>query len=165
MKRASIDRAPLLAAAIIAACALALPVRAKDTQAAVRSVTIKRDNWGTPHIYAGSVYGLYYGYGYAVAQDRLFQMEMARRTFTGRVAEVLGEKHVAFDRSIRANYTPASLQRQFDALGRSERAIFEGYAAGFNAWLREVRKDRGRLLPKQSSTSASTPRTGRRWTW
>jgi penicillin amidase len=149
MKRASIDRAPLLAAAIIAACALALPVRAKDTHAAVRSVTIKRDNWGTPHIYAGSVYGLYYGYGYAVAQDRLFQMEMARRTFTGRVAEVLGEKHVAFDRSIRANYTPASLQRQFDALGRSERAIFEGYAAGFNAWLREVRKDRVRLLPKQ----------------
>jgi acyl-homoserine lactone acylase PvdQ len=78
-------------------------------------------------------------------------MEMARRTFTGQVAEVLGEKHVAFDRSIRSNYTPASLRRQFDALGRSDRAIFEGYAAGFNAWLREVRKDRGRLLPKPSS--------------
>ena len=80
--------------------------------ASQRSVTIKRDTWGTPHIYANTVHGLFYGYGYSVAQDRLFQMEMARRTFTGQVAEVLGEKHVAFDRSIRSNYTPASLQRQ-----------------------------------------------------
>ena len=116
---------------------------------AQRTVTIKRDTWGTPHIYANTVRGLYYGYGYSVAQDRLFQMEMARRTFTGQVAEVLGEKHVAFDRSIRANYTPASLQRQYDALGKDDKAIFEGYAAGFNAWVHEVRKNPGQWMPKQ----------------
>ncbi len=43
-------------------------------------VTIKRDNYGVGHVYADTVYGLYYGYGYAVAQDRLFQMEMAKRS-------------------------------------------------------------------------------------
>lgn len=149
MKRMTRGHAPLFMAAIAAACALVLPAAARETPTALRTVTIKRDTWGVPHIYAGTVYGLYYGYGYAVAQDRLFQMEMARRSFTGRVAEVLGEKHVAFDRSIRSIYTPASLQRQYDRLGKDDRAIFEGYAAGFNAWLREVRKDRARLMPKQ----------------
>ena len=144
-------RAQMLAALMIgAAAAGAATVEAKEPAAvAQRSVTIKRDTWGTPHIYANTIYGLYYGYGYAVAQDRLFQMEMARRTFTGQVAEVLGEKHVAFDRSIRSNYTPASLQRQYDALGKDDKAIFEGYAAGFNAWVREVRKNPDQLTPKQ----------------
>ncbi len=145
MKRSLLG--PLLAVTITGA--LALPASAQQTQSTSRTVTIKRDTWGTPHVYATTVYGLYYGYGYAVAQDRLFQMEMSRRTFTGRVAEVLGEKHVAFDRSTRSNYTPASLQRQYDALGKDDRAIFDGYAAGFNAWLRAVREDRGRLMPKQ----------------
>ena len=101
----------LAAAATASSVAPAREAARPTTAAAQRSVTIKRDTWGVPHVYASTVHGLYYGYGYAVAQDRLFQMEMARRTFTGRVAEVLGEKHVAFDRSIRANYTPASLQR------------------------------------------------------
>jgi penicillin amidase len=147
MKRSVMGRASVLAAALVGA--MILPASAKETTAASRSVTIKRDSWGTPHVYASSVYGLYYGYGYAVAQDRLFQMEMARRTFTGRVAEVMGERYLAFDRSIRSNYTPASLQRQLDALRKDDRAIFEGYADGFNAWLREVRNDRARLMPKQ----------------
>ena len=43
-------------------------------------VIIKRDNYGVGHVYADTVYGVYYGYGYAVAQDRLFQMEMAKRS-------------------------------------------------------------------------------------
>lgn len=55
-----------------------------------RAVRIVRDNYGTPHIHADTVYGLYFGYGYSIAQDRLFQMEMARRSTQGTVAEVLG---------------------------------------------------------------------------
>ena len=53
-------------------------------------VEIIRDNWGVPHVYADDVHGLYAGFGYSVAQDRLFQMEMARRSVLGEVAEVLG---------------------------------------------------------------------------
>ena len=44
------------------------------------AVRIVRDGYGVPHIYADTVYGLYYGYGYAIGEDRLFQMEMSRRT-------------------------------------------------------------------------------------
>ena len=96
-------------------------------------VTIKRDNYGVGHVYADTVYGVYYGYGYAVAQDRLFQMEMAKRSTQGKVAEVLGEKHVEFDKRIRGNYNPISIQRQLDGLSESNADIFRGYAAGMNA--------------------------------
>src|SRR5438552_6301958 len=83
----------LLTALVIALLGFASPTPAKEPASlAVQhgTVIIKRDTWGTPHIYSNTVYGLFYGYGYTVAQDRLFQMEMARRTFTGQVAEVLG---------------------------------------------------------------------------
>lgn len=45
-------------------------------QGVAGKVTIRRDAYGMPHVYADTVYGIFYGYGYAVAQDRLFQMEM-----------------------------------------------------------------------------------------
>ena len=74
-----------------------------------RHVVIERDEYGVPQIYARSAYGLFYGYGYAVAQDRLFQMEMAKRSTQGRVAEVLGEAFVGFDKATRSNFGPRRL--------------------------------------------------------
>ena len=119
------------------------------TRARALDVTIERDAWGMPHVYAGNTYALFYGYGHAVAQDRLFQMEMARRSTQGRVAEVLGEKFVAFDRSIRGNYWPASIQRQIERLPRTGRDILEGYADGMNAWIAAIGRDPDRLMPRQ----------------
>nr|WP_314357150.1 penicillin G acylase [uncultured Achromobacter sp.] len=166
----------LLSAAILAACAsvgaapaLALetsrnansaqpamqgsaPVSAtggRASHAASKAVTIRRDGYGMPHVYADTVYGLFYGYGYAVAQDRLFQMEMARRSTQGQVAEVLGEKMVAFDKSIRGNFSPERIQRQLAALPDSERQILDGYAAGMNAWIARVRAQPDTLMPKE----------------
>lgn len=112
-------------------------------------VTIKRDEYGVPHIYAATTYALFYGYGYAIAQDRLFQMEMARRSTQGTVSEVLGERFVDFDKSIRGNYWPASIHRQIDALPQRERDILEGYAAGMNAWLAQIRAQPDTRMPKQ----------------
>ena len=51
-----------------------------------------------PHIYAAELGALFFGYGYAVAEDRLFQMEIMRRSVWGTVAEVLGPDYVDFDR-------------------------------------------------------------------
>lgn len=155
----------LLSAAILAACA-AMGAQAqaqevqqnaqKQSQAAMRpagaasgQVTIRRDGYGMPHVYANTVYGIFYGYGYAVAQDRLFQMEMARRSTQGRVAEVLGQSMVGFDKSIRGNFSPERIQRQLAALPASERQILDGYAAGMNAWIARVRAEPGSLMPKE----------------
>ncbi len=112
-------------------------------------VVIKRDQYGVPHVYAQTTYGIFYGYGYSIAQDRLFQLEMARRGGQGLVAEVLGEKYIDFDRKIRANYNPASIIKQLNDLPEDDKAVFEGYAAGVNAWIDEIRKKPDELKPKQ----------------
>src|SRR5512139_3001540 len=77
---------------------------------------IYRDNYGVPHVYAKDTYGLFYGYGYAIATDRLFQMEMSRRTVLGTVSEVLAGFYLNYDIGIRSNYAPASIQKQYQAL-------------------------------------------------
>ena len=130
-----------LSAAILAACAHAgvhaapapqssTPVSAAavpaSRPAASGQVTIRRDEYGMPHVYAATVHGIFYGYGYAVAQDRLFQMEMARRATQGKTAEVLGPSMVAFDKSIRGNFSPERIQRQ---LPRCRRKIARSWTA------------------------------------
>ena len=50
------------------------------------SVEIIRDSYGMPHIYARTNEDAYFALGYCMAQDRLFQMDMVRRTARGRLA-------------------------------------------------------------------------------
>ena len=61
-----------------------------------QGVTIHRDKYGA-HIYASTREGLYYGLGYATAEDRFFQLEMLSRTYFGEVAELFGSDYVALD--------------------------------------------------------------------
>jgi penicillin amidase len=114
-------------------------------------IEIVRDRYGVPHVYASTTHDLFVGYGYAVAEDRLFQMEMAKRSFTGRVAEVLGADFVAYDRITRQLSSPERIQRQIEELGPDDRAILSGYAAGVNRRIGEVLApdNREHLRPKQ----------------
>ena len=61
------------------------------------SVTIERDRLGIPHICAENHRDLFFAFGYAMAQDRLFQMDYLRRKGRGRLAEVLGKNGLASD--------------------------------------------------------------------
>ncbi len=112
-------------------------------------VEIRRDSWGVPHVFADTLRGVYRGFGFAVAEDRLFQMDMSRRSFTGRVAEVLGADYLAFDRMVRSNYTPASIAAQIAALKQEDRDIFEGYAEGYNQRLAQVLANPAQLMPRE----------------
>ena len=69
---------------------LAAAVRA-DGPAAKRTVTVYRDTWGVPHIYAKTEADGAYGLGYAQAQDRLDDIYIAFRTGLGRMCEAFGK--------------------------------------------------------------------------
>ena len=112
-------------------------------------VSIVRDEYGVPHIFAEDNYGVYFGYGYAVAQDRLFQMEMLKRTVEGRVAEVYGEEYLEFDRFIRTSYDSRAVPLQVSKLAPSDREILQGYADGMNRHLEAIRKSPETLMPKE----------------
>src|SRR5262249_48396282 len=64
-------------------------------------VRIIRDRWGIPHIYAKNADDLFFAQGFVQAQDRLFQIDLWRRSTQGRLAEVLGPDYVTRDRMTR----------------------------------------------------------------
>jgi acyl-homoserine lactone acylase PvdQ len=64
-------------------------------------VEILRDSFGVPHIFAKTLRGLFFGNGYAIAQDRLWQMERYRRTARGELAELEGEGAIRQDEDVR----------------------------------------------------------------
>ena len=141
----------IAAALVLSACSTEI----SDTD--VREIRIVRDDFGVPHVYADSIYGLYYGYGYSIAQDRLFQMDMARRSTQGMVAEVLGQDYLDFDVTARTLFDPSSIRRQLDAISQADKDVFEGYAAGINAWLAVIREQPEAYLPQQFSEFGVEP--------
>jgi acyl-homoserine lactone acylase PvdQ len=105
-------------------------------------VTITRDAYGVPNVRAGSERDAWFGAGYAVAQDRLVELELFRRSTQGRLAEILGKDRLAEDVVARRDYfTRAEVRRQLRRLPAAQRARFDAYAAGVNAWLARVRAD------------------------
>ena len=64
-------------------------------------VDIVRDAAGIPHVYAASDDDAWFALGWLHAEDRLWQMELNRRTAAGRLAEILGPAALDTDRFLR----------------------------------------------------------------
>ncbi len=102
-------------------------------------VEIIRDRWGIPHIYANSLDDLCFAQGFVHAQDRLFQMELNRRTAQGTLSELFGEAALDTDRTTRTF--------GFNRLGRVDWENMKGelrdrllaYTSGVNAFLEQRR--------------------------
>ncbi len=117
-----------------------------------------RDPYGVPHIYAETTYDLFYGAGYAVAQDRLSQLDLFRRAALGRLAEVSPDMIEADKEARRSLYTADERAALFASLPAGERQILEAYRDGINARLAEVAADPS-LLPFEFTWLGYTPET------
>lgn len=103
------------------------------------SISVVRDRFGVPHIFAPSLYGVFYGSGYVQAQDRLAQMELYRRTARGELAELMGESALEQDKQRRIlGYTEAERWEQFAALSAEEQLVLKAFADGVNAVIAQV---------------------------
>ena len=67
----------------------------------LEKVSIKKDQWGIPHIEAKNQHDALFAYGYTVAKDRLFQMDIQRRLARGELSEILGEDLIEIDKMFR----------------------------------------------------------------
>lgn len=97
--------------------------------------TIRRDEWGIPHITATHRPDLFFAQGFVHAQDRLWQMEINRRAATGRLAELLGESGLETDRLTRTLGFNRLAQTSWAKMGGQVAADLEAYTAGVNAYL------------------------------
>ena len=103
-------------------------------------VTIVRDSYGVPAVTGASDYDAWWGVGYAVAQDRLFQLEAFRRATSGRLAEMLGSDSLEDDIVARRDYyTDAEIDAQLAKLPATLLRRAEAYRDGINAHIAEVR--------------------------
>ena len=120
------------------------------------TVIIFRDEYGVPRIFASSLRGLFVGNGYAVAQDRAWQLEKYRLDATGRLAEAFGEKFLDHDKEVRRDgMTREEWRAEFDHLPADVQGIFRSYVEGVNRYLEEAQKD-GKL-PEDFAKSGWQP--------
>ncbi|MFP4303412.1 penicillin acylase family protein [Rhodosalinus sp.] len=112
-------------------------------------VEIVRDTANVPHIFGQADADVFFGLGYAHAQDRLWQMVVLRRTVQGRLSEMFGARTLDIDTLLRRLDLYRLAQRSVEAQDARTRAALEAYAAGVNARLEQInRESLGRGAPE-----------------
>ncbi len=108
--------------------------------------TIYRDHFGVPHVSAASDAGAAFGFGYAQAEDNLYQVEDNFIRALGRASEVNGERTLAEDWLNRALEIPRLAQEEYRHSSSRIRALLDGYAAGLNFYIKKHPEVKTRLL-------------------
>jgi penicillin amidase len=114
-----------------------------------RPVEIVRDNANVPHIFGPQDEDVFFGLGFAHAQDRLWQMTTMRRTAQGRLSEVFGAQTLEVDKLLRRFDIYALSVASFEALDATTQDALRAYSAGVNARLDQINTDAlGRGAPE-----------------
>jgi penicillin G amidase len=99
-------------------------------------VQVVRDTWGVPHITARNQHDLFFAQGFVQAQDRLFQMDLWRRSAQGRLSEVLGPNFIERDSMTRRVQYRGDPGVEWASYGPDVKAIATAFTQGINAWIR-----------------------------
>jgi penicillin G amidase len=167
-KRPARTAARLCAATLLAS--VAAPALA-DVSTAVRQSThpvaglqapaeIILDQWGIPHIYAGSTRDAIFLQGYNAARDRLWQVDLWRKRGLGLLAKDFGPTYAAQDRAARLFLYRGDMNREWAAYGPDAKSYTEAFVAGINAFVDEVRSGK-RPMPVEFRVAGNAPD---RWT-
>ncbi len=101
-------------------------------------VQILRNNNNVPHIFAGNDSDAFFALGFAHAQDRLWQMNMLRRTAQGRLSEIFGQRTLKIDELLRRLDIYTLALASVAVQDAPTKAALNAYAAGVNAWIGQV---------------------------
>ena len=109
-------------------------------------VRIVRDSYGVPAVHADNDFDAWWGVGYAVAQDRLAELELFRRATSGRLAEILGDTYLAADLVARRDYyTDAEVDALIKRIPPTLLRHYEAYRDGINAYSTYVKTHLGEM--------------------
>jgi len=104
-------------------------------------ISIIRDGRGIPHVFAENDEDLFFGYGYQLAVDRLFQLDMFRRRSRGRLCEVLGSDFLVEDQQAKIfnwQYWGGLEAEKMRAERPMRYRLLQSWAAGINRRLEEL---------------------------
>jgi penicillin amidase len=109
--------------------------------------TVVRDSKGIPHILADNEHDLYFMQGRIHAQDRLFQMDLLRRSAAGTLAELLGPEAIQTDVETRTIGLGRAAERSLAAHPQDMLDILQAYSDGVNSYADQAIAT-GRLPPE-----------------
>lgn len=98
-------------------------------------VEVLRDAYGVPHVYADNAEDLFLAQGYLQAQDRFYQMDVARHITAGRLSELFGPDQLETDIFVRTSGWRRVAEAEVALQSASTRRALDAYAAGVNAYL------------------------------
>jgi penicillin G amidase len=99
------------------------------------SVRIMRDPYGVPHIEAANEHDLMVATGFVQAQDRLWQMDLARRAGEGRLSEIFGVVTLPFDRMFRIVGIRRTAEQIVARMAAGSLDRLRWYSEGVNAYI------------------------------
>lgn len=108
--------------------------------------SIAIDKWGIPHIYAETLYDVFFLQGFNAARDRLFQIDLWRKRGLGEMAKDFGPDYVDGDKMARAVLYRGDMYREWLAYGSDAKRVAEAFTAGINEYVKMTQADE-KLLP------------------
>jgi penicillin amidase len=114
------------------------------------------DTWGVPHIYASAPVDAFFAQGWNAARDRLWQIDLWRRSGLGELSAVLGGGYVAQDRAVRLFSYRGDLNKEWAAYGTDARVSTEAFVAGINAYIAAAKVD-ATLMPPEFKLAGYEP--------
>ena len=102
-------------------------------------VDVTFDQDGVPRIRAANAVDAAAALGFVHGRDRLFQMELMRRSAEGRLSELFGPSALPFDRTMRVLGLQRAAEIDLASLSPRALALMEAYARGVNAWIGATR--------------------------
>lgn len=100
-------------------------------------VSIMRDEWGIPQIYADTEEDLFLAQGYVHAQDRFYEMDFRRHVTAGRLAELVGGGAVETDAFVRTLGWRRVAEQEWSLLDDRTQDLLRAYARGVNAYIED----------------------------
>lgn len=98
-------------------------------------VYIEFDKLGVPYIRAKTDHDVFFAMGYLHARDRMWQMEVQRRTAKGKLSEIVGASALEADIYMRTLGLVAAALDAWEALSADGKGSLQAYADGVNSWL------------------------------
>ncbi|KYK31151.1 MAG: hypothetical protein AYK22_08215 [Thermoplasmatales archaeon SG8-52-3] len=110
---------------------------------------IIRDDYGVPHVYADTKDGLAFGMGYAIAEDRLWQLDLLRRQTTGRLAEfdLATVEDDLFMRTI--GHGKDEVKSIYDNVSSPLKEMYASFVDGINQYIDEALADPDNKMPAE----------------
>ncbi len=133
---------------LLLALVLSPAFAAPAPQQLAKTVTIYRDTYGVPHIYAKTDAGAVFGLMYAQAEDNFWQLETDYIRAIGRMAEVEGAAGVSNDILTRAWETEKRARDHYEHATPPLRALCDAFAAGINYYLETHTQTKPRLITR-----------------